>query len=169
MISVSYTHLYADFLINNLNYFLGRDIAFLQIALPVAISFFTFVQKMCIRDSLETARKLIEDARALDKAGVFAMVLECVPSALAQKITAEVSVPTIGIGAGPHCDGQVLVINDMLGISSGHIPKFVKKYADLQPVIVEALKAYKEEVEDGSFPGPEHCFTIADNVLDKLY
>lgn len=118
---------------------------------------------------LETARKLIEDARALDKAGVFAMVLECVPSALAQKITAEVSVPTIGIGAGPHCDGQVLVINDMLGISSGHIPKFVKKYADLQPVIVEALKAYKEEVEDGSFPGPEHCFTIADNVLDKLY
>lgn len=118
---------------------------------------------------LETARKLIEDARALDKAGVFAIVLECVPSALAQKITAEVSVPTIGIGAGPYCDGQVLVINDMLGMSSGHIPKFVKKYANLQPVIVEALKAYKQEVEDGSFPGPEHSFTIADDVLDKLY
>lgn len=118
---------------------------------------------------LETARKLIEDARALDKAGVFAIVLECVPSALAQKITAEVSVPTIGIGAGPYCDGQVLVINDMLGMSAGHIPKFVKKYANLQPVIVEALKAYKQEVEDGSFPGPEHSFTIADDVLDKLY
>ncbi|MGS0763231.1 3-methyl-2-oxobutanoate hydroxymethyltransferase [Syntrophomonas curvata] len=118
---------------------------------------------------LETARKLIEDARALDKAGVFAIVLECVPSALAQRITAEVSVPTIGIGAGPYCDGQVLVINDMLGIFSGHIPKFVKKYADLQPIIIEALKAYKQEVEDGSFPGPEHSFTMADDVLDKLY
>lgn len=118
---------------------------------------------------LETARKLIRDAQALDKAGVFAIVLECVPAALAQKITAEVSVPTIGIGAGPHCDGQVLVINDMLGMFSGHIPKFVKKYANLQPVIVEALKAYKQEVEDGSFPGPEHSFTIADDVLNKLY
>jgi 3-methyl-2-oxobutanoate hydroxymethyltransferase len=118
---------------------------------------------------LETARKLIEDARALDKAGVFSIVLECVPAALAQKITEEVSVPTIGIGAGPHCDGQVLVVNDMLGLSSGHIPKFVKKYVNLQPVIVEALKAYKQEVEEGSFPGPEHCFTIADDVLDKLY
>jgi len=118
---------------------------------------------------LETARKLIEDARALDKAGVFSIVLECVPAALAQRITEEISVPTIGIGAGPYCDGQVLVVNDMLGMSSGHIPKFVKKYVNLQPVIVEALKAYKQEVEDGSFPGPEHCFTIADDVLDKLY
>lgn len=118
---------------------------------------------------LETARKLIEDARALDKAGVFSIVLECVPAALAQRITEEISVPTIGIGAGPYCDGQVLVVNDMLGMSSGHIPKFVKKYVNLQPVIVEALKAYKQEVEDGSFPGSEHCFTIADDVLDKLY
>lgn len=118
---------------------------------------------------LETARKLIEDARALDKAGVFSIVLECVPAALAQRITEEISVPTIGIGAGSYCDGQVLVVNDMLGMSSGHIPKFVKKYVNLQPVIVEALKAYKQEVEDGSFPGSEHCFTIADDVLDKLY
>jgi len=118
---------------------------------------------------LETARKLLRDAQALDKAGVFSIVLECVPSALAKEITAEVSVPTIGIGAGPDCDGQVLVINDMLGIYSGHVPKFVKKYVDLQPLIIEALKSYKKEVEEGSFPGPEHGFTISDEVLDKLY
>ena len=118
---------------------------------------------------LETARKLLRDAQALDKAGVFSIVLECVPSALAKEITAEVSVPTIGIGAGSDCDGQVLVINDMLGIYSGHVPKFVKKYVDLQPLILEALKSYKKEVEEGSFPGPEHGFTISDEVLDKLY
>ena len=118
---------------------------------------------------LETARKLLRDAQALDKAGVFSIVLECVPSALAKKITEEVSVSTIGIGAGPDCDGQVLVINDMLGMFSGHIPKFVKKYVNLQPLIMEALKAYKKEVEEGTFPGPEHGFTISDEVLDKLY
>jgi len=118
---------------------------------------------------LETARKLLRDAQALEKAGVFSIVLECVPSALAKKITEEVSVPTIGIGAGPDCDGQVLVINDMLGMYSGHVPKFVKKYVDLQPLIIEALKSYKKEVEEGSFPGPEHGFTISDEVLDKLY
>ncbi len=77
--------------------------------------------------------------------------------------------PTIGIGAGPDCDGQVLVVNDMLGMFSGHIPKFVKKYVNLQPLIMEALKSYKKEVEDGSFPGPEHGFAISDEVLDKLY
>jgi len=118
---------------------------------------------------LETARKLLRDAQALDKAGVFSIVLECVPSALAKKITEEVSVPTIGIGAGPYCDGQVLVINDMLGMFSDYVPKFVKKYVDLQPLIIEALKSYKKEVEEGSFPGPEHGFTISDDVLDKLY
>lgn len=118
---------------------------------------------------LETARKLIRDAKALDDAGVFSIVLECVPSELARRITAEVSCPTIGIGAGPHCDGQVLVINDMLGMFHGHIPKFVKKFANLQPIIAEALKAYKDEVMAGTFPGPEHGFTIQDEVLEKLY
>ncbi|HHV15101.1 MAG TPA: 3-methyl-2-oxobutanoate hydroxymethyltransferase [Gelria sp.] len=118
---------------------------------------------------LETARKLIRDAQALEKAGVFSIVLECVPSALAKKVTEETLVPTIGIGAGPDCDGQVLVVNDMLGMFSGHIPKFVKKYVNLQPLIMEALKSYKKEVEDGSFPGPEHGFAISDEVLDKLY
>ncbi len=118
---------------------------------------------------VETARKLIEDAKALDKAGVFSIVLECVPTALAQKITEEISVPTIGIGAGPYCDGQVLVINDMLGMNKGHIPKFVKKFVNLHPLIIEALEAYKTEVEAGTFPAAEHGFTIKDEVLDKLY
>lgn len=118
---------------------------------------------------LETARKLISDAKALEEAGVFSIVLECVPTPLAKKITEEVGVPTIGIGAGPYCDGQVLVINDMLGMFKGHIPKFVKKYANLEPVIAEALKAYKREVEAGIFPGEEHSFSMNDDVLEKLY
>jgi len=118
---------------------------------------------------LETARKLIKDAKALEEAGVFSIVLEAVPTDLARRITEELTVPTIGIGAGHYCDGQVLVINDMLGMFGGHIPKFVKKYADLQPIIMEALQAYRREVEEGSFPGPEHGYTIADDVLEKLY
>lgn len=118
---------------------------------------------------LETARKLIRDAKALDEAGVFSIVLECVPSELARRVTEEVSCPTIGIGAGPYCDGQVLVVNDMLGMFTGHIPKFVKKFANLQPIITEAFKQYQTEVRAGTFPGPEHCFTIKDDVLEKLY
>jgi len=118
---------------------------------------------------LETAHKLIRDAKALDEAGVFAIVLECVPTQLAKRITEEVSVPTIGIGAGQYCDGQVLVINDMLGMFKGHIPKFVKKFANLEPVIIAALRDYKKEVEEGTFPGEEHGFTIQDDVLEKLY
>jgi 3-methyl-2-oxobutanoate hydroxymethyltransferase len=118
---------------------------------------------------LETANKLIKDAKALDEAGVFAMVLEGVPTKLAKRITEEVSVPTIGIGAGQYCDGQVLVINDMLGMFKGHIPKFVKKFANLEPVIIAALRDYKKEVEEGTFPGEEHGFTINDDILEKLY
>ncbi len=118
---------------------------------------------------LETARKLIKDAKALEEAGVFSMVLEAVPTDLARRITEELTIPTIGIGAGHYCDGQVLVINDMLGMFGGHIPKFVKKYANLQPIIMEALQAYRREVEEGTFPGPEHGYTIADDVLEKLY
>ena len=116
-----------------------------------------------------TARKLIEDARAMAEAGVFALVLECVPTPLAKKVTEEVDIPTIGIGAGPYCDGQVLVINDMLGFLKGHIPKFVKKFANLEPIIMDALTAYKDEVETGVFPAPEHGFTVDAEVLDKLY
>ncbi len=118
---------------------------------------------------LDGAKKLIEDAKAMEAAGVFSIVLECVPTQLAQRITAELSIPTIGIGAGPYCDGQVLVVNDMLGMFKGHIPKFVKKYANLEPLIMEALQAYKQEVEQGIFPAAEHGFTIKDDVLEKLY
>ncbi len=118
---------------------------------------------------LESARKIIQDAKALDAVGVFSIVLEGVPTKLAQRITEEVSVPTIGIGAGQYCDGQVLVINDMLGMFTGHIPKFVKKFANLQPLIIEALKEYKEEVAKGTFPAQEHGFTIQDEVLERLY
>lgn len=118
---------------------------------------------------LESARKIIQDAKALEAAGVFSIVLEGVPTKLAQRITEELSIPTIGIGAGQYCDGQVLVINDMLGMFPGHIPKFVKKFANLQPLIMEAFKQYKEEVEAGTFPADEHGFTIQDEVLDRLY
>ncbi len=118
---------------------------------------------------LETARKLIKDAKLLEEAGVFSIVLEGVPAALAAKITAASNVPTIGIGAGKDCDGQVLVINDMLGISQGHIPKFVKRFTNLGPMIMEALQGYKKEVEEGTFPGPEHIYTIKDDVLERLY
>jgi len=100
----------------------------------------------------DAARKLMDDARALEQAGVFAIVLECVPAELAQKITAALTVPTIGIGAGPHCDGQVLVFTDVLGLGHGHVPGFVKKFADLKPQIQSALAAYKKEVEESSFP-----------------
>lgn len=118
---------------------------------------------------IASAQKLIEDARALEKAGVFSVVLEGVPAELAKKVTAELSIPTIGIGAGPHCDGQVLVVNDMLGMFPGHVPKFVKKFANLAPLIDDAIKAYIKEVSEGTFPAEEHCFAIKDEVLQKLY
>jgi 3-methyl-2-oxobutanoate hydroxymethyltransferase len=100
----------------------------------------------------ESARKLMDDAMALEQAGVFAIVLECVPAELAQKLTAALTVPTIGIGAGAHCDGQVLVFTDMLGMGHGHVPGFVKQFADLRPQIQSALAAYKKEVEESVFP-----------------
>ncbi len=100
----------------------------------------------------EAAQKLLADAAALEQAGAFAMVLECVPPELAQKITASITIPTIGIGAGPHCDGQILVFTDVLGMGQGHVPGFVKKFADLKPQIQQALSAYKDEVENNIFP-----------------
>lgn len=118
---------------------------------------------------LETAKKLIEDAKALEKAGVFSIVLEGVPAALAKKITEEVAIPTIGIGAGPDCDGQVLVINDMLGFSQGRVPKFVKKFANLHPLMMEAIQAYINEVKAGTFPAEEHCYSINEEIIEKLY
>jgi 3-methyl-2-oxobutanoate hydroxymethyltransferase len=106
------------------------------------------------------ARKLIDDAISLADAGAFAIVLECVPVALAREITASVSIPTIGIGAGPDCDGQVLVINDLLGLYGGHCPKFVKQYAQLSQHIEMALKQFQADVESGAFPEQKHCYGV---------
>ncbi len=100
----------------------------------------------------EAARQLMDDAMVLEQAGAFAIVLECVPAELAQKISGALNIPTIGIGAGPHCDGQVLVYTDLLGMGQGHVPSFVKKFADLKPQIQQALTAYKTDVENGDFP-----------------
>ena len=106
----------------------------------------------------EAARKLLRDARAIAKAGVFAIVVESVPPKLAARISAAVKVPTIGIGAGPHCDGQVLVIHDLLGLGGDWKPKFAKRYADLGTAARKAIGAYQREVATGKFPGPEHCY-----------
>jgi 3-methyl-2-oxobutanoate hydroxymethyltransferase len=106
----------------------------------------------------EAARELIEDACALADAGLFALVLECVPKELAAEITKRIAIPTIGIGAGAACDGQVLVTHDLLGMYSDLSPKFVKRYAELGPIMQEAFMAYREEVESGEFPAPEHSF-----------
>jgi len=104
------------------------------------------------------AEKMINDARALEDAGVFGVVLECVPVGLADRITAELAVPTIGIGAGPGCDGQVLVYHDLLGLFDRFQPRFVKQYRNLSKEIIAALNEYKEEVKGGSFPAEEHTF-----------
>ncbi len=106
----------------------------------------------------EQARRLMDDAMAVEQAGAFALVLECVPADLGETISSALTIPTIGIGAGAGCDGQVLVFTDLLGISGRPVPKFVKKYADLNPVISEALAAYRKEVEDGSFPSDEQTY-----------
>lgn len=104
------------------------------------------------------ADRLVADAEALAAAGAFAIVLEGVPSELGRRITAAVQIPTIGIGAGPDTDGQVLVIHDLLGLSAGPHPRFVKTYADLRSEIGGAIKAFQHEVADGEFPGPEHSY-----------
>jgi 3-methyl-2-oxobutanoate hydroxymethyltransferase len=106
----------------------------------------------------EQARRLLADAKAVEAAGAFAVVLEGIPAALAQEITAALSIPTIGIGAGVHCDGQVLVIHDILGLCEKYSPKFVKRYADVSAIISEGIRSYISEVKEGSFPGPEHSF-----------
>ena len=119
--------------------------------------------------SEEAAKELIEAAKAVEKAGAFAVVLECVPAKLAEIVSKEISIPTIGIGAGANCDGQILVYQDMLGMFSDFTPKFVKKYADLGSVMTEAFKGYIEEVSTGVFPAPEHGFKISEEVISKLY
>lgn len=103
--------------------------------------------------------RLLDDARAVEEAGAFAMVLEGIPAELAEEITRTVSIPTIGIGAGPRCDGQILVLHDLLGLCTRFSPKFVKRYADLGRLAREAVEAYAAEVRAGKFPAVEHAFT----------
>lgn len=118
---------------------------------------------------LDAAKKLIEDAKAVEEAGACMVVLECVPAKLAEKITEALTIPTIGIGAGAGCDGQVLVYQDMLSLYGDFTPKFVKVFADAGKVMREGIKAYIKETKEGSFPGEEHCFKIDDSVIEKLY
>lgn len=119
--------------------------------------------------SEEAARKIIEDAQALEAAGAFAIVLECVPAKLAEIITAKVAVPTIGIGAGAGCDGQVLVYQDMLGMYDNFTPKFVRKFAEVGAMMKQGVQKYCAAVQDSSFPAAEHTFKIDEEVLEKLY
>ncbi len=117
----------------------------------------------------KNARQIIEDAKLLEEAGAFAIVLECVPSKLAKLISKSLHIPTIGIGAGNECDGQVLVINDLLGMFNDFIPKFVKQYAQLNQNVISSVQTYNNEVKSGDFPTEKHTFSIDDSILEKLY
>lgn len=119
--------------------------------------------------SEEAAKKLVEDALAIEEAGAVAMVLECVPEKLAELITKKVKIPTIGIGAGAGCDGQVLVYQDMLAMFSDFKPKFVKHFGQIGEQMKAAFAQYSEEVKSGAFPAQEHTFKIDDEVIEKLY
>lgn len=119
------------------------------------------------RDAAAAAR-IIEDARALEAAGVFSMVLEAVPAPLGRLVAETVRVPVIGIGAGADVDGQVLVLHDMIGLFDRFVPKFVKQYTRIRPTVLEALKAYRDEVWDGRFPAPEHAFSMPQEALAEL-
>jgi 3-methyl-2-oxobutanoate hydroxymethyltransferase len=117
---------------------------------------------------LETARKLIEDAKILEQAGVSTLLLEAVPAEVAAIIRQQVSVPLFGIGAGPHCDGQVLVIHDMIGMFDRRVAKFVKKYTEVGDQILQALGEFKKEVAEGAFPAKEHCYPMPREVAEEL-
>ncbi|MBL0388550.1 3-methyl-2-oxobutanoate hydroxymethyltransferase [Tumebacillus sp. ITR2] len=114
------------------------------------------------------AKKILEDALLLQEAGCFALVLECVPTSLAALISERLSIPTIGIGAGDGCDGQVLVVHDMLGITDKYLPKFAKKYSELAEDMKAAVAQYAQEVRDGAFPEAHHGFKMSEDVLERL-
>ena len=119
--------------------------------------------------SEEAARQLVEDAKKVEAAGASLLVMECVPAKLAEVITKTVSIPTIGIGAGAGCDGQVLVNQDMLGMFSDFTPKFVKRFANVGEIMKQAFADYSAEVKAGTFPAPEHTYAISDEVIENLY
>jgi 3-methyl-2-oxobutanoate hydroxymethyltransferase len=116
----------------------------------------------------EAARKIIDDAKALEEAGAFSIVLEAVPGGIAGRITESVSIPTIGIGAGIECDGQVLVYQDIIGLFDRFVPRFVKQYSQVGEVMLSSFKQFKEEVEKKIFPGEEHTFSIEQKELEKI-
>lgn len=118
--------------------------------------------------SLDAARTLIEDAKKVEAAGAFAIVLECVPDKIAKLVTEAVSVPTIGIGAGPDCDGQVLVYQDMLGMYGDMKPKFAKRFEQVGDLMKQAFRTYCQEIQDGVFPAEEHCFHIDEEVIKNI-
>lgn len=123
-----------------------------------------------VQGKTETAaKKLLEDAMAVQEAGAFAVVIEGVPRKLADLLTGRLSIPTIGIGAGNGCDGQVLVYQDMLGMFSDFTPKFVKRYANIGEIMKDAFRKYFEEIQSGVFPGEEHEYKIDDDIIEKLY
>lgn len=115
-----------------------------------------------------SAKKLIDDAMALEAAGAFAIVLEKIPAQLSEIVSMKLAIPTIGIGAGASCDGQVLVTNDMLGLYSPFTPKFAKKFCDLSPIVKKAVAGYITEVQEGAFPAEEHTFTMGEDALAGL-
>lgn len=117
----------------------------------------------------DAARQILDDALRLEEAGAFALVLECIPEAVAQLVSERLTIPTIGIGAGGGCDGQILVYQDMLGMYGAFKPKFVKQYACLGELMKGAVRQYMEEVAHGRFPAPEHTFSADASILDKLY
>ncbi len=117
----------------------------------------------------EAAKQLLADAKALEEAGAFAVVLECIPAPVAKMITEQIAIPTMGIGAGPYCDAQVLVTQDLLGMFDRFVPKMVKQYAQLNKQMVDALNSFYQETQDGVFPGPEHSFGMKEEDLKRLY
>jgi 3-methyl-2-oxobutanoate hydroxymethyltransferase len=116
----------------------------------------------------DAARRLLADGRALEEAGAFAVVLETMPTELSEFITGQLSIPTIGIGAGAGCDGQVQVVSDLLGLFTDFVPKHAGRYADLSAVITSAVKAWDDDVKQGSFPGREHSFEMDASVMAEL-
>jgi len=119
--------------------------------------------------TIEEAKKIIMNAQDLEKAGAFSLVLECIPAELSRIITEKINIPTIGIGAGPYCDGQILVFHDLVGYSNGYFPKFVKKYANLHEIISKAVREYINDVRKKEFPDDLHSYHLkSDKILDEL-
>jgi 3-methyl-2-oxobutanoate hydroxymethyltransferase len=131
-------------------------------------SIYRFGQFKVRGKEIDEAKKIIQDASNLEKAGVFSVVLECIPMEVAKIITEKLKVPTIGIGAGPYCDGQILVFHDLVGYSDGYLPKFVKKYADIHQLISRAVKDYIDDVRGGKFPDNEHSYHFQSEKIEEL-